>query len=454
MIPACHRKKLFIATYLFFFGPHPYTLAQNLAPNPDFEVYSTCPDGINLPPNFNFNCTPWRSGSDGTPDYFNTCSNPSPVGIPNNVFGWQQALSGEGYAGFYLINVPWDNYREYVQADLLNTLTGGKWYQVSFNVSLASRIDCGIEQIGAYFSPTNPSYNSNNPLQVNPQVESTGVFYSDTLDWMLVEGCFRAIGNEAIITIGNFHGDGDTSFDPACTFPTQAYYYLEDVYVGEIVDGLDLELDGPVSACDSYTIDPGINGMDYYWEDGSTGPTLTVTTSGTYSLTIYDDCLAGIDSIEVEIISSPPVELNPDVITICQGETFEISLDPDAGYYTWNDGSHSTEYEISTIGIYSVTLDDGCDISSDQIEVIVLDPPPPFTLGDSVLCTGSQIEITFDPNLGDFLWQDNSTSNFYIITQAGIYSVTISNMCGEVSAELEVTEIAGVIVDLGPDSDT
>src|SRR6187455_2453226 len=103
MIPACHRIKLLIAIYLFLFGPIPPTRAQNLAPNPDFEDFSSCPDGLNIPGNPNFNCIPWRTGSAGTPDYFNACANPNDIGVPDNIFGWQQAISGEAYTGFYAI---------------------------------------------------------------------------------------------------------------------------------------------------------------------------------------------------------------------------------------------------------------------------------------------------------------------------------------------------------------
>ncbi|MDQ3017688.1 MAG: hypothetical protein M3R25_13340, partial [Bacteroidota bacterium] len=70
-------------------------LAQNLAPNPDFEFYTTCPFdyAAPLPP---ITCLPWTNATWGTVDYFNACSNPSNVGVPQNDLGWQPAHSGVG----------------------------------------------------------------------------------------------------------------------------------------------------------------------------------------------------------------------------------------------------------------------------------------------------------------------------------------------------------------------
>lgn len=385
------------------------------------------------------------------------CSNPSNVGVPQNDQGWQQPHSGNGYAGLVLKAFFLADYREYLTEPLVHPLIGGKAYYASFYVSLANDV-CGIKQIGAYFSIDPPQFEFGNfaPL-VNdiPQVEHNGTFLSDTAQWMLIEGCFIAQGGENFITIGNFHSNANTPFDPLCTYSisTLTYYYLDDVYVSEIQPGgLDLDLvDGPVSACYDYTIHSGITGVSYLWNTGSTDPDLTVTTSGTYVLTIYDGCEAGVDSVEVLITNAPPVNLDPN-ITVCAGQSVSISLDPGLGNYIWNDGSTNPDYEITSTGTYTVTLDDGCDLTSDHIYVNVLEPPAPFSLGaDTILCIGQEYEIYFDSDLGDFHWQNNSTSNSFIVTSAGEYELTITNMCGEQSAHFEVTEATPGIVNLGPD---
>ena len=84
----------FLFTILFF-----CTLltinAQNLVPNPSFEIYDTCPNnygGNNL-------SNGWYPFS-SSPDYFNACSINSSVGVPVNGFGNQNASTGNAYCGF------------------------------------------------------------------------------------------------------------------------------------------------------------------------------------------------------------------------------------------------------------------------------------------------------------------------------------------------------------------
>jgi gliding motility-associated-like protein len=431
------------------------TDAQNIAPNPDFESYTACPPGLNFPGPPEIQCFPWTSGSWATPDYHHVCASPGDVGVPTNFFGYQPALSGDAYCGIYSFAVSGGDYREYLQAPLVEPLEADVAYYVSFNVSLSNKC-CGIRQLGAYFSTVPPAYNWNDPILVTPQVESDGPYLSDTIQWMQIEGCFRAAGGESFITIGNFHTNQQSPLDPDCTVNNYAYYYVDDVYVTEIPPGgLSLELGDPVSACYEYTIDPDITGVEFLWSTGATTPTLTVTESGLYILTITDECNSGVDSIEVEIIDAPPVELTPDEITLCEGESLSFSLDPDFGEYTWNDGTVSHLYTITEAGEYIVTLNDGCDLTSDDIIVYYIDPPVlPGLEGDTLLCEGAEIVFSFDPDLGDFVWQDGSTSSTYTISQPGIYAVTVSNSCGSVSSGLNVQPGDDATVNLGLDSDT
>ncbi len=425
--------------------------SQNLVPNPGFETFSTCPTG------YNGICDgygpPWVCPTIGSSDLFNACGNPSMTGVPDNAIGTQDAHTGVGYGGFIgRWNNP-ANYREYLQIQLSQPLIAGTWYYVYFYLSVADS-GCGIERIGAHFSATAPFQGNFNPLLLTPQVESNNGFISNSEGWDLVGGCFEAVGGELYLTIGNFHNDNETPLDPDCT-NSYNYYYIDDVSVmeGMAPEEIFLDLGGPIEECFSYEIDPMHDGPIFQWSDGSEGPTLVVTESGTYTLTVTDGCNLGIDSIEVIINGNyPPVDLGPEEVTICNGDEYTISLDPDIYEYEWQDGSNDPEYVITTTGTYSVTLDDGCVSTSDEIDVIVLDPPSPFSLGeDTILCFGDEYLISFDPLLGDFLWQDNSSSSTLLISNGGTYSLTISNICGMESDEIEVTDLDVPEIEIGPD---
>ena len=118
---------------IFFFAVTENVNAQNLVPNPDFETHSACPNGdissgtITLAP-------PWNKPTDGTSDYFHTCSTGAFgawTGVPANVFGNQMPHSGNAYGGFHTY-IGQQNLREYIQAPLLSPLVAGQAYKVSF----------------------------------------------------------------------------------------------------------------------------------------------------------------------------------------------------------------------------------------------------------------------------------------------------------------------------------
>src|SRR6187431_2941527 len=84
----------------------PSLRAQNLVPNPSFEVYTACPagggtGGVML-------CPPWISPI-GDCDYFHACATNPFYGVPENITGYQPARTGQAYAGgHYYFN---GNYR-------------------------------------------------------------------------------------------------------------------------------------------------------------------------------------------------------------------------------------------------------------------------------------------------------------------------------------------------------
>lgn len=429
--------------------------AQNLVPNYSFETISFCPEGFGG--GGPTAAPPWIAPTGGTCDIFNECCTSGIVDVPANFFGNQAALTGVGYAGGYT-KLPSFEYREYLNAPLTEPLVAGEWYSVSFFVSPSDN-GCSVQTIGAYFSVTPPTGGIAH-IDVDPQVESNAGFLDDYDNWTLISGCFQAAGGEQYITIGNFHSDGETEDNPSCTngAPNLSYYYYEDVVVmsGAMPGTLDLELDGPETACFEYVVDPGIPDVIYTWEDGSHEPTLVVTETGVYSLTISDGCNYGVDSIEITINGNHDApELGPPQLTLCVGDEYQINLDPELSEYEWQDGSNDPDYTITTEGTYSVTLDDGCAVYTDEIAIFYMAPPDPIDLGeDAILCFGDEVDYSFDPSLGEFLWQDNSTLPTYTISMGGTYALTISNMCGMESDEIEYTDLEVPEVEIGPDEQT
>ncbi len=225
----------------------------NLVPNPSFEYTIDCLlNGGDI-----IKAIPWFAPNTvSSSDYFNACyyyPTPPPCGgggVPNNLFGFQEARTGQAYAGIGLYESGWPHggYREYIEVKLNDTLEAYKLYCVEFWVSLTRLCNNpepdGIDGIGAYFSKDSVRYlntDTSYVINVSPQVlNPIGNIISDTTNWVKISGVFTAQGGEDYLTIGNFIRDENLhiSFPPHGGY---AYYYIDDVSVIE---------------CDTTTIPP------------------------------------------------------------------------------------------------------------------------------------------------------------------------------------------------------
>ncbi len=219
-------------------------LSQNLIKNPSFESFGNCPKYLG---NFNADVTDWSIPTHGSTDYFNGCS--TAMGTPENFKGKQPADFGVGYAGMYLY-AP-EDYREYLQTELSETLMKGKKYQVSFYVSLAELSNVAVKEFGVLFSKDKMEIETKKVLSKKLRYQQKGNnynymeigytnFYSDTQDWILVNTVFEAKGIEKYMTIGNFKKNTRTRlFKTKKRLGKGAYYYIDMVLV-QTVDTLNV----------------------------------------------------------------------------------------------------------------------------------------------------------------------------------------------------------------------
>ena len=133
-----------------------------------------------------------------------------------------------------------------------------------------------------------------------------------------------------------------------------------------------------LTACDSLT-----------WIDGITYSTSNNT--ATHTLTNA----AGCDSIVVlnlTINTSPIVDLGNDT-TICTGNT--LTLDAGTGYtYLWSDASTNQTLDVTTFGIYDVTITDNNNCTAtDQINVL-FETLSVFAGNDQTVCDGDFVTLT------------------------------------------------------------
>ena len=175
--------------------------------------------------------------------------------------------------------------------------------------------------------------------------------------------------------------------------------------------------------------------MTYIWQDGSTNPTLTVINPGIYWVQLTDsiNCV-GTDSIVIGQHPITQVDLDIDLMYVCDSTTFTIYPNYTTGGFEWQDATTTSTFVTNTIGFYDVEYTDAntC-ISKDTMELFA-PPIPMVNLGvDTILCHGDSLVLNaYQPYKRSFLWQDGSTDSIFIVNSniSGVYHVELTDTNG------------------------
>lgn len=203
----------------------------------------------------------------------------------------------------------------------------------------------------------------------------------------------------------------------------------------------------------SATLDAQNPGLTYMWSNSATTQSISVTTNGTYTVTVTDGLgCSNNDVIVVSLLTVPIANLGND-ITMCQGFA-SISTQSGAGYtYLWNTGSTFGSISLNTGGIYwvRVTASNGCT-ASDTVLVTMNAPAVSYVETQTLLCVNaSPITLTPGTPSGGVYSGLGVTGNSFNPTTAGvgnknvIYAVTDSAGCvGRDTSVIVVDPCSGV----------
>ncbi|HEX5221031.1 MAG TPA: immunoglobulin-like domain-containing protein [Verrucomicrobiae bacterium] len=260
-----------------------------------------------------------------------------------------------------------------------------------------------------------------------------------------------------------------------------AQYRLDDVKLIDVVDSVTITASGPTTFCDggSVTLTASGGGVSYLWSTSETTPSITVNSSGTYSVTVFDanGCSSTADQT-VTVSSLPAVSVNS--ATICAGASATLTATTDASNpsYLWSPGGETTASilvspEVTTV--YSVIVTDGTTgCASAATNTVTVNPLPVVAITPTATNAecGSTFTLTADVS-GDgpliYQWYDNLTNaipnetNITLTlsdvdaTVAGHYSIVVNGPFCSASAlaTVSVTDTLGpVITVLGPNPAT
>lgn len=220
---------------------------------------------------------------------------------------------------------------------------------------------------------------------------------------------------------------------------------------------------GPVTFCagDSVTLSAGSGYDSYLWNNGETDSTITVTTSGNYSVTatnggVCSSSSANIITVTVNSLPSPVITSSGST-TICQGDS--VILNAGGGYagYLWSNNSADSSITVNSSGNFSVTVTDaaGCTGSSAPVSVSVNNPIPSITAnGSTVFCEGGNVTLDAGNGFSAYLWSNGETSQVINVDSSGNFSVTVTDAAGCSGTSQAVTSVtvnSAPLVTVSPD---
>jgi len=373
-----------------------FSFAQNLFPNPDFELMNDCPDsysGINIG-----DCVAWSCIA-GSPDYFN-CSFYGNSGNPTGGI----ASSGSGAVGMYgLLNnlsCSGELQRESMMATLVEPLKECMTYEVTFDLRLdiagaASNPGFGHGCLGFgfyFYSGTDPNLcaNSCGCWNVEPQV----VVPADQVPFDQFEtftARFLSYGNYDKVAVGPYCLDTMASSScyaaPENHGPFELYFNLDNIHL--YADDKNDIGSSKDEICQGDTITFYENRLDsvYDWNWSASGGTLIddfgdsisyfFDEAGTYTISLLtqSDCdtLFHENSDTIRVYPTYPNVDLASPITLCKTQQYVIPNSHSELNYLWSDqitGASRHFDQNETIHV-NVTDNFGCHQSEDTLQVVL-----------------------------------------------------------------------------------
>jgi len=208
---------------------------------------------------------------------------------------------------------------------------------------------------------------------------------------------------------------------------------------------VDLGNDTTICTNGTFTLNARNPGSTYLWSDYSTGQTLVVSQSGTYSVkvTAANQCTSS-DTMQVILNPVPVVKLGPN-ISVCEPTAVTLNPGSPGNTYKWSNDSVSRTITVDKTGKYIVTVTSplGCK-ASDSI-IVNVKPLPVVDLGnDTAICSTCMIVLNAAVADAHYLWNTSDTTSTIDVSVPGTYSVTVTkNGCSSTGA-ITITVITGI----------
>jgi gliding motility-associated-like protein len=186
-----------------------------------------------------------------------------------------------------------------------------------------------------------------------------------------------------------------------------------------------VNLGNDTNICNSnpITLNATTVGAAYAWQNGTTAPTLTVSSSGIYWVNVTVNGCTKRDSIVVSYISALSFDIGNDT-TYCG--SFSRVLTAGVAHTIWSTGDTATAITVDTPGRYWGLAYACGDTLTDSI-TISEKPLPIVNLGnDTAICPGHDVVLNAGNPGAAYQWQNNTTDQTLTVDSPGVYWVDVT----------------------------
>lgn len=354
-----------------------------------------------------------------------------------------------------------------------NYITGGSYVRLYLGdilvkaeneVLVAGGID-GVFQFGKFYSTLNYSTYDLFVAKISDQPVSL-------LSTAFTADKFQVCSSDTIqfsdSSIGNptgwqwFFEGGSPSFssdqNPAVTYDQPGTYFVKLVANDSIKSDsliknnyitvntlpiVDLGEDTLLPAGSSFILDPLNNGGSFIWNNADTSQSITVNSSGNYSVTVtaQNGCSSADD---INVLFNVSANFSANKIQVCPGDSvsfIDSSLGNISTWYWFFEGGTPTTSSAqnptviySQPGTYFVKLTVNDSTSSDSVLItsyISVFPHPMVNLGpDTILESGTSIILDAENSGSQYYWSTGDTNQAITVSASANYSVSVTNQNG------------------------
>lgn len=193
------------------------------------------------------------------------------------------------------------------------------------------------------------------------------------------------------------------------------------------------------------TLDAGNPGASYLWSTNAQTQTISVSTGGTYSVTVTNANNCSATDAVVVTFNSLPVDMLQDATT-CISSPPTLNAGNTGSSFQWSTGAQTQSITPSTSGLYSVAVTTAAGCSATFDAQVTLAPLLSVSLGnDTSLCQGQSLVLDAGNPGASHTWSTGEQTQSITASSSGAISVVVSNGYCTATDDINISIIASPV---------